>query len=156
MSQNLVSITITKEQQERVLAAIQVIYENLPGLITLDPGERRRLSMMGPKSEQYARTVLQALVQNQGVVPSNVDVAGGVSDMTASDMLFPIQLALQQLSARVDDTRAALGSDVMALAHTGSGMLKILGNDHGLEDLRKELSARWARPSKKSSPKSQE
>ena len=45
------------------------------GLITLDPGERRRLSMMGPKSEQYARTVLQALVQNQGVVPSNVDVA---------------------------------------------------------------------------------
>ena len=63
--------------------------------------------------------------------------------------MLRINDALQRLATRVDNTVAALGSDVMYVAQTGYGMLKVFGDEHGLEDMRKELGYRFARGRRK-------
>ena len=86
MPQNLVSIVITKEQQEAVLALIKQIEAHLPGLITLDPKDRQR-AKMGPKSERYARGVLGALKQHSALVPSGMGLDEALSDLDGHDIL---------------------------------------------------------------------
>lgn len=53
--------------------------------------------------------------------------------------------AVQRLHSRVEDTIAALGHDMMDVALDGYGQLKLSGDAHGLEDLRKDLGARFSR-----------
>jgi hypothetical protein len=109
--------------------------------------------MMGPKSERFARGVLEALQQNAALVPPGLELAEATADLRAMDMLRPILLGLRALTARTEDTDSALGSDLMDVAQTGYGMLKMLGHEHGLGDLRKELGYRWARgPRKPATP----
>jgi hypothetical protein len=149
MPQNLASMVITQAQQAAVLEAIAQIESQLQGLVTLEPGERRSLPMMGPKSERFARGVVRLLEQNAAIVPPGLDLAGATADLEALDRMLKINDALQKLASKVDDTVAALGSDVMDVAQTGYGMLKMFGTAHGLDDMRKELGNRWARSRKK-------
>jgi hypothetical protein len=152
MPQNRASMVISPQQQAAALAAIAQINAQLNGLISLEPAERRSLPMMGPKSDRFARGVVRLLQQNPAIVPTGLELSNAVADLEALDKLLPILDALQKLTSRVDDTAAALGSDVMDVAHAGYGMLKMLGNAHGLEDMRKELGYRFAKSKKKTQP----
>lgn len=85
------------------------------------------------------------LAQNPQVVPPSIDVAEAHADLDALDRLRPRLARLQRLSERAEDTEAALGSDVMSLALEGYALLKVAGKNQGLEGLRKDLSARFAK-----------
>jgi len=65
------------------------------------------------------------------------------------DQLRPIAEALQRLHSRVEDTLAALGHDIMDVALDGYGQLKLSGAAHGLDDLRRDLGARFSRTRRK-------
>ena len=145
MSQNLVSLALTNEQIVAALAAITQVEASLPGLISLEPEDRKGLVFMGPRSETFCRQTVRVLDQNRQIVPPSLDLAGAQADLAAIDQLRPVLERLQRLVSRVDDTVAALGSDVMVTALEGYGQLKLSGAAHGLDDLRKEVSARWAR-----------
>ena len=149
MTQNLISLVITKEQAETALALIRQVNAVLNGLITLKPGQRRSLTMMGPKSERYARGVILSLQQNAAIVPASVDVAGAAQDLETMDNLTPVLKAWQQTLERLQDTIDALGSDVMVTANQGFQLMKALGKAQGLEEITKELSYRHAKPKRK-------
>lgn len=151
MSQNRASIRVTEQQKFAVLEAIGQISAQLDGLVSLDQGERRTLSTMGPKSERFARGVLRVLQENDVLVAPVMNLPEAVGDLEAFDNLLPIRDALMALVSRVDDTTAALGSDVMSFSQYGYGMLKLHGKSQGLEDMLKELSYRYQRPSRKNS-----
>lgn len=59
--------------------------------------------------------------------------------------LTPVFERLQRLAARVDDTLAAPGSDVMDGALDGCNPIKLSAGAHGLDELRRELSGRFAK-----------
>ena len=120
MSQNLITFAVTDEQIAAALAGLQQIEAALPGLIALESGERRGLPLMGPRSEPFARQTLRPLLER-----------------------------LQRLTARVDDTVAALGSDVMDVALEGYALVKVSGRAQGLEELRRELAGRFAKTRRK-------
>ncbi|MBT9161434.1 MAG: hypothetical protein DDT26_02740 [Dehalococcoidia bacterium] len=71
--------------------------------------------------------------------------------------LRPLLERLQRLTARVDDTVAALGSDVMDLALEGYAdvalegyaLVKVSGRAQGLDELRRELGSRFAKTRRK-------
>ena len=147
MSQNLISLNITEEQQTAALAGLAQIEAALPGLLSLDATERKRMTYMGDKSEVFTRQTLRVLEQNPQIVPPSLDLAEAQADLQALDRLRPVLERLQRLHAQVDDTANALGSDAMATALEGYGQIKLSGPAHGLEELRKEIGGRFARRS---------
>jgi hypothetical protein len=149
VSQNLVSLNVTDEQVVAVQAGLQQIESALAGLISLESGERRGLMLMGPRSEPFARQTLRVLEQNPGIVPPSLDLAGARADLAALDKLTPMLERVQKLVARLDDTVAALGSDVMDVALEGYGQIKLSGGAHGLDELRRELGGRFAKSRRK-------
>lgn len=149
MSQNLVTLAITDEQLAAALAGLQQVEAALPGLIAFDVGERRGLPLMGPRSEPFARQILRVLEQNPGIVPPSLDLDAARADLEAHDRLRPLLERLQRLTARVDDTVAALGSDVMDVALEGYALVKVSGRAQGLDELRRELGGRFAKTRRK-------
>lgn len=145
MSQNLVSLSITQEQQTAALAGLAQIEAALPGLLSLDAVERKRLTYMGDKSEVFTRQTLRVLEQNPQIVPPSLNLAEAQADLQALDQLRPVLERLQRLHAQVEDTANALGSDAMATALEGYGQIKLSGPAHGLDELRKEIGSRWAK-----------
>lgn len=149
MSQNMISMVITDEQLAAALAGAAQIEAALPGLVSLEPGVRKGLLHMGQKTEVFGRGTIRAMVQNPQIVPPSLDLTGAQADLAALDRLRPIAEALQRLHSRVEDTLAALGHDVMDVALDGYGQLKLSGAAHGLEDLRRDLGARFSRTRRK-------
>ncbi|MGY3264388.1 hypothetical protein [Lysobacter sp. HA35] len=149
MSQNLITLEVSYQQLETVRAALDQIEAALPGLISLDPADRRGLMIMGPKSESFARQTLRVLDENPKIVPPSMNVAEAKADLEAHDRLRPILERLQRLTSRVDDTVAALGSDAMDFALEGYGLIKLSGGAQGLDELRRELGGRFKRSTRK-------
>lgn len=148
MAQNLISLSYSAEQIAAIEQTIATLESQLSGLISLDADERKRLTRMGSKSQEFCRETLVALRNNPQIVPPSLSVAEAQADLAAMDALRPIVHRLQQLAERAQDTDVALGSDVMDFALEGYALLKVSGRSQGLEALRKALSARFARASR--------
>lgn len=145
MPQDLVSLQFTTEQMASASAALDQFEAAVPGLISLEANDAKRLAFMGPRSEPFCRQTLRVLDQNRQIVPPSLDLAGAQADLAAIDQLRPLMERMQRVLSRVEDTVNALGSDVMVTALEGYGQLKLSGSAHGLDDLRKEVGTRWAR-----------
>ena len=148
MSLNLIALDITPEQQTAALAALAQLEAALPGLVSLEPADRRKLLWMGDKSEVFCRTTIRVLGDNPDIVPPMLDVAGAQADFVTLDRLRPVFERLGRLYSQLDDTTAALGNDIMDVALDGYGQIKLVGDAYGLKELRKEIGGRWARPSR--------
>lgn len=149
VSQNLISLEVSHQQMETVRAALDQIEAALPGLISLEPADRKGLMIMGPRSEPFARQTLRVLEQNPKIVPPSMDLATAQADLAAYDRLRPLLERLQRLASRLDDTVTALGSDTMDFALEGYGQIKLAGGAQGLDELRRELSGRWQKTRRK-------
>lgn len=136
------AIELGDDQMHAVRSALDRIEAALPALVTLDPAERRLLTTMGAKSEAFARQTLRVLEHNPKIVPTGFDVAAAQHDLHTVERLRPVLERVQRLAARLDDTVAALGSDVMDSAFEGYALIKLSGGALGLDELRRELSGR--------------
>lgn len=152
MSQNLITLNVTDQQLQTVRSALDQIEAALPGLVSIDPADRKGLMIMGPRSEPFARQTLRVLEQNPKIVPPGMDLAGAQADLAAYDRLRPLLERLQRLASRLDDTVTALGSDTMDFALEGYSQIKLSGGAQGLDELRRELSGRWAKNRRKAEP----
>jgi hypothetical protein len=152
VSQNLLSLTLTDAQLTAIDNALTALESQLAGLISLDGDERRSLMRMGNKSEAFCRQTLGVLSLNPQMVPASLKLAEGQADLTTLDRLRPRLLRLQRLTERAQDSDIALGSDVMSLALEGYALLKVSGKNQGLEGLRKDLSARFAKSARQAEP----
>lgn len=123
MSQNLITLNLSAADQAEIDAALTTLEQRLSGLIDLEANERRGLPKMGDKSEAFCRQTLRVMAQNPTLVPAR----------------------LRRLLGRCEDTELALGSDVMSTALEGYALLKVLGKGSGLEGLRQDIGARFAR-----------
>ena len=149
MTQNIISLELSDGQITIALEALTELEGALAGLISLEAEDRRRLTKMGQKSEVFCRQALSVLAQNPQIVPPSLHLADAQSDLRALDRLRPVLDRLQRLAERGADTEIALGSDVMDVALEGYGLLKVSGKNQGLDGLRKELSSRFSRTSRK-------
>ncbi|MCC8362836.1 hypothetical protein LK996_07065 [Lysobacter sp. A6] len=148
--QDLVSMIVNEELQAALLSHITQMRQALPGLLSLTGDERRSLQLMGPASENFGRLGLVTGKQNLDLLPRGLDMDAALADLEARDNLIPVLKALLQLAEELDDTIAALGSDVMVVANMVYGQLKAHGGNAGLDDALKEMSLRHRKRSKKS------
>jgi len=150
MQQNLVSIAVSKALQTSLIQQVAHFKQQLPDLISLTNDERRSLTMMGPKSENFARLALVSMQQNPGLIPRGIDLDAAFADLEARDNLIPVLKALQSLVEEIEDTVSAQGSDVMVVANIGYGLMKSAGGGAGLDEAVRELSYRHRKRFKKS------
>ncbi len=153
MSQNLINLTLSDAQLDAVDQALTELETQLVALVAMNSGQRRKLARMGDKSEKFCRQTLNVLSQNPQVVPPSVKLAEALEDLAALDRLRPRMQRLQRLAERGADSEIALGSDIMRCALDGYALLKVAGRNQGLEGLRKELGARFAKSSRASEEK---
>ncbi len=88
---------------------------------------------------------LSVLQQNPQVVPPAVNVGGAPVDMAALERLRPVLDRLERPAERSQDTETALGSDLMNVALEGYAVLRVAGENQGLDSLLKELASRFSR-----------
>lgn len=148
--QDLVAMVVNKDLQHSVLTLVEHIKTALPGRISLTIDERRSVQLMGPRSEPFARLALVTMKQNLDLLPRGMDIDAAFADLEARDNLIPIHKALQQLVEEIEDTIAALGSDVMTFANFSYGLMKATGGSAGLDEAVREMSLRHRKRSKKS------
>lgn len=156
MSQNLVSLVVTDPMVQAIRAALDQAEAAVPGLISIEPADRPGMMVMGPRSEPFARQTLRVLEDNPKIVPPSLDVVGAKADLDAYDRLKPLVERMRRLTSRFEDTLTALGSDVMDVALDGYGQIKMSGGAQGLDELRRELAGRWAKPRRKAEAKAAE
>ena len=145
MAQSKVSIAFTAELIATIISLLLQLELLLKDLITLDPKERTALIRYGQKSEAFVRGALRLMAQNPHIIPPSFDLPEAQADLAARDALVPIQDIMRRLSTRVDHTVAALGHDLMVSSLEAYALLKVSGDKEGLEELRKELGARFAK-----------
>lgn len=143
MSQNLLSLSLADDQLAAIDATLSQLESQLSGLVSLQIEERRALTKMGAKSEQFCRQTLIALAQHPQIVPPSLNVAEAQADLRALDQLRPRLARLSRLAERAQDTDMALGSDVMSAALEGYALLKVSGKHQGLDTLRQSLGSRF-------------
>src|SRR4249919_61438 len=150
--QNLVSLNLSAQDLADVDAAIATLRRVFAPMIALQPGQRRELYKMGDKSEAFCRQTLSVLAANPQMVPPNLGLSEAQADIAALDALRPRVQQLQQLVERAEDTETALGSNIIAVALEGYGLLKVSGKGEALKGARQALSARFAKSRRAAEP----
>lgn len=145
MSQNLVDIDLTTDALGAIDAALTALETSLAPLVALTPDQRQQLVKMGDKSEAFCRQAGHVFAENPGILPGSFDLPGYQRDFATLDALRPRLLRLGKLYQRAQDTDMALGSDLMTNALQGYAFLKVAGKGQGLDEMRRMLSARFAR-----------
>ncbi len=152
--QNLIDLsTITDADWTAANAALDVLEEKIFSKIrNLTTEERSEIFKMGPKSEAFGR---QALITARAKIDKlDPDTAEALpvaeGDLAGFDKLRAFLTRLTPMFEKGGDSLMAAGSDVMVFATFVYGLLKALGaSNAGLDDLRKQLGARFAKTSKK-------
>lgn len=147
---NLATLNLTDVQLTAIDSAIAELETQLSGMVALSTTDKRRAAKLGEKSEFFCRQTLRMLAENPQVVPPNLNLADAVADLNARDALRPRLMRLTRLLERGNDTDFALGSDAMAVAMRGYGLLKSVSGREGLDQLRRELGTRFSKGRRKS------
>ncbi|MCU0549242.1 MAG: hypothetical protein MUC48_07835 [Leptolyngbya sp. Prado105] len=142
---NLVSASLTADDQKEVMNAIALIKSKLPFLLSTTAEERKALTKMGDKSQAFVSLALDLANQSQDYLPRSFEVEEMRKDVELYQQLRPILLALTQLQELVDNTSMVAGSEAMVAALTVYNAAKEHGQDAGLEAILAEMSQRFAR-----------
>ena len=146
MTQNLVSIAFSDDEVTQIRTHLTALLAVLkPKTVALDAATRRELFKGGARSELFIRQTVDGLDRNRHLVPAGFELEETLADLRARDVMRPVLHELEQLVERLRDTEMALGSDLMEASVMGYGLLKVLGQNQGLDGLVKELGGRFAR-----------
>lgn len=149
---NRINATLSKADSDTILEAIAQIRQLLPFLIDLTPEERQTLPKMGDKSRAFVSQALQLAENDDSYLPRSFDVAEMKRDVELAESLYPIMVALKQLSEFVDDTHIQVGSEAYTAALVVYQSAKRNGQGAALDGLLDSLGQRFARKSKEEPP----
>ncbi len=142
MPQNLVSFRLSGETLAAVEQAIGTLEAFSKPLRTLTADEIRALTKMGDKSAEFCRQTVMVLEQNQDIIPPSFNLGKMQGDLTTIETLDRQILRLKEIMAKMEDTRIALGSDIMAAASDGYALMQMFGKAEGLSALQDAMKVR--------------
>ena len=148
-----ISATLSQADRDAVMEAVATIKAKLPFLTGLSAEECKALPKMGDKSRAFVSKALEVATQNPDFLPRSFDLNEMRKDVQLFESIYPIVVALTQLSELLDDTLLAVGSEAYAAALQVYSYAKASGQGSGLDAVVGEMGQRFARKSR--SPKSQ-
>ena len=145
MSNQLVSASLSAEDKQAVMGAIQTIKDTLPFLIDLSNEERRSLLKLGDKSRAFVNKAVEVADQNIDLLPRSFDLEEFQRDVQLFSDLNRIWIAFSQLGELIDDTVIASGSDAYSAALEVYTYVKVAGTGPGLDELKAMMAKRFAK-----------
>lgn len=149
--ENRIEATLSAADRDSVLNAIKQIRNLLPFLIDLSPEERQGLPKMGDKSRTFVGQALELAEHDDSYLPRSFDVAEMKRDVALAESLYPIMVALKQLTEFVDDTYTQVGSEAYTSALVIYQSAKENGQGAALDGLLDSLGQRFARKTRERS-----
>ena len=149
MVENRVDASLSQEEVQEIMVAIQTIKEKLPFLIDLSKEERVSMLKMGDKSRAFVEKTRELVKQNPDFLPRSFDIEEMERDVELFQSLYPIAQSLSQLHELVDDTMMVVGSEAYAAALVAYRYAKDSDLDAGMDAVLDDISRRFARKTKK-------
>lgn len=144
---NNVSATLSQEDIDAVMAAIETIRSRMPFLLSLSTDERRSMAKLGDKSRAFVDRAAEVANQYSDLLPRSFDLQEMKRDVELFEQLQSIQLALRSLSEQVESTTFAAGADAYAAALVVYQAVRYQGKGTELEAVVDDLARRFARKS---------
>lgn len=144
-----ISAALTQSDRDAVMDAVATIKAKLPFLVDLSAEERKALPKMGDKSRAFVSKALEVATQNPDFLPRSFNLEELRKDVQLFEAIYPIMVALMQLSELVDDTSLAVGSEAYAAALQVYAYAKASGNVGGMDAVVGEMGQRFARKPRK-------
>jgi len=145
MNTNLVSATLSAEDQQMIMDSINTIFDKLPFLMGLSPTERKRLCSMGDKSRAFVNKAAEFAAQNGELMPGCLDVEELRRDIALLDSLYPVMLAIEKLQGLIEDTYRQVGSEAYAAARSVYKSARANGMDVGVDASIEDMGRRFTR-----------
>lgn len=144
MAYQNVTATLKEADIKEIKAALEIIQQKLPFLITLSVEERRKLFKMGDKSLAFVNNSLTVAQSNRDILPASFDLDEFVRDYQLAATLTELLLGLRQMTEQVDDTLLAVGSEAMSSSLTVYDYVKTAAKKTpGLKILAQQLGERF-------------
>jgi hypothetical protein len=113
---NKISATLTEAEKTAIIAKINEATALMPFLINLTVEERKRLKGIGNKNLSYVNKCLEGAIAFPDELKVSFDTPEFKKDVNLFNALLGIQIAVQSLFEKVDDTMKAAGIDSMGSA----------------------------------------
>jgi hypothetical protein len=144
MAYQNISAQLSDTDLQEIKTALATIEAKLPFLVHLTVDERRKLVKMGNKSLAFVSNSLTAAQSNPDILPASFDLGEFIRDYQLATTLTEVNLRLQQLSEKVDDTLMAVSSEAMTSSLTVYDYVKTAAkNTPGLKAIADQLSDRF-------------
>lgn len=145
MNEHYLTMSITQEQVDSLLAALKTIEANLPSLIELTSEQRKSMAHYSDKELGFIQKTLQVADQYPEIFPANFNIETMRRDVDTLQKLDSMLYALVLLTGKFHDSRFAAGSQSIRQARTGYKFIKTHNQlTGGLEDAVADLSKQYA------------
>ena len=149
MKQNTLNNTVpSPEDMERINTAFNNIRDAMPFLIGLSPTEKRRMSKIGTKAQNFTEKALKMAERYPNVIPNGLDVDAAQEQMTLFWYLHDVLQQLNELKTLVECTQMLAGSEAYAAARLAYRSVKTVGESrNGLDTVVEDLARQFRRRS---------
>lgn len=146
---NKFSAELPEVDQESISTSLTDVEAKLSFLISLSAVEAQKLIKMGSKSMDFVHDALLSAREHPEILPTSFDLAEYENDVALYDALQSIQIRINELAKKIDDTMRLVGSDSMNAALEVYGLLNLaLKTNPSLKPTIDELKKRFAKSSK--------
>lgn len=113
---NYVTGEMLEADQEAVRTSISEIVSKMPFLTSFSTRQRQEICKMGEKSVDFVQDALVIAKEYPQILPGKFSLEEFESDANLLEALVPIQVGVNELNKKIDDTVTGLGGDCMAAA----------------------------------------
>jgi hypothetical protein len=149
MTSNRISATLTPDDRQFVMKAIDTIKQAMPFLIHLTAEERKAAPKGGDRSRGFMLNCLDAAQQHTDCLPRSFNVEEMSKDVKLMEDLYPVLMALTELHSLVDDTYFAAQSEAYTAALKVYDAAKAHDDMPGMKVVVEQLKQQFTRRNKK-------
>ena len=147
MDPNTISATLSIDDQQAIRAAVETLRQKLPFLIDLTMEERKAIAKLGDKTQGFVQKAWEIANQHE-----HLFAAAFLDEMRKDaqllDVLSAIELSIQTLAKKLNDTKMQVGAEAYAAARTVYLVTKTPFAKAALRDASDDLARHYGRKRK--------
>jgi hypothetical protein len=141
---NLISAALTAEQKAEVLKCLTDAQGILNFLVNMSVEDKKRLAKMGTRSVGFVDECIATFDEFATLLPTNLNREELKRDRALQEDLSTIAVKVRSLHESLQDTLAALNSDLMTTCNDGYAILQRSGKrDNAVKLATERISRRY-------------